>query len=498
MPNKLYKSLASYNQTIPHNAEEITGLIGKPGSSRVVDVPGRNGFVYVRLRNTSNELIQAFNENVSPVYNLPVRVHWVRGRYEIIGRDVGRYADWGSQSSFLPKHGGQHSLSFENGQGGDVTWVYSRQFSPLATTPSGTSGAGLVYAYPHVYRNPVDASWNFIGNQSSPNLLPAKPTNNQARMLLLYWNLDTSQIEISTGSLLAANLTGTVDVLPYIPTLTNIRHVPMSAIRLVSGTVLIGWDNIYDMRQFSTTTPPSFAGGFAVTDEGVPVGTGTSLDFVGANVTASISGSVIKVYVTGSAGGGGGWEGQEYQQNGSSSGSGTVANFSGDRVSVSISGTVANIMITGAFPWAQYHGSNTTDIIENNSADLLLDLSRIDPDGLVILTGSVHLAFKEPGWYEVMTDIGVYPAGSNFFNGYISFKHYSSVHTGTSTFVGREMQYPTQETSAQNWHEQTLHETFYAQGDQRIRVNVSNATTGTITAWVDNMTIKKLGGRSTP
>jgi hypothetical protein len=42
--------------------------------------------------------------------------------------------------------------------------------------------------------------------------------------------------------------------------------------------------------------------GVMVWDEGVPLGTGTVLNFVGDNVSASISGSVVQVYVTGSSG----------------------------------------------------------------------------------------------------------------------------------------------------------------------------------------------------
>jgi predicted enzyme related to lactoylglutathione lyase len=47
------------------------------------------------------------------------------------------------------------------------------------------------------------------------------------------------------------------------------------------------------------------ANGIMVWDEGVPVGTGFVLNFIGANVEASLSGSVIRVFVTGSSGGGG-------------------------------------------------------------------------------------------------------------------------------------------------------------------------------------------------
>lgn len=304
MTDRFYKKFKEYDSEKPKKATEISGLLGVPiGGAEQVEVPNRSGFVYVRLRNNTSELIQAFNEKVSPVYGLPVLVVYKGNRYEVIGRDNARYSDWGSFSSFLPRHGSQHSLNFEDGQGGDVTWIYSRQFMPLATIPSGTSGAGTVFIQPHTYLNPSNGTWSLIGDESSPNFLPAKPTDTNARMMLLLWDLDLSDPVIVTGSTFLATLTGTVDVLPYIPVHTNTRRVPLAAIRLVSGTESIVWDNIYDMRQFATTTPQAFGGGFAGQDEGAFLGTGTTLNFVGAGVTASLSGSVIQVNVPGGSAG---------------------------------------------------------------------------------------------------------------------------------------------------------------------------------------------------
>lgn len=304
---RLFRDLRRYDKTKTKKEMEFSGLLGIGiGGRRRVEVPNRNGFVYVRLRNNTNELIQAFNEKVSPVFGLPVIVKWEVNRYVVLGRDSNRYAsNWGSYSAFLPRHGPQHSLNFESGQGGDVTWVYSRQFMPMASIPSGTDGGSVVYVPPHVYRNPIDASWNYVGDQFSPDLTAGRPTGSFARMFLLYWDLNDTSLHVLTGSYFDPIYTGTNAILPYVPSIYGNNQIPLSAIRVVSGTVSIGWDNIYDVRQFSTTTPPSFAGGFGVWDEGIPIGTGTILNFVGPNVDASISGSVVRVFVTGSTGGGG-------------------------------------------------------------------------------------------------------------------------------------------------------------------------------------------------
>lgn len=339
--SNLFKQLRKYDKTKPQVEKEIGGILGLPVSKKTVEVPGRNGFVYVRLRNNSNEIIQARNSEVSPVYDLPVLLTRSGGGYRIKGRDTERYLDWGSSSSFLPRHGATHSLTNELGSGADVVFVHSRQFMPFAIIPSGTNGAGSVFVEPHVYRNPVDASWNYVGNQNSVNLLPAKPLDTNARTLLLYWDLDVAGVRIATGSVFSAFLTGTVDVLASLPLVTSNRQVPLAAIRLVSGTNEIVWDNIYDLRQFATTTPPSFAGGFAGQDEGIPFGTGTTLNFVGSGVDASMSGSVIRVHISGSVGMAGQYEGV-------SIGNGTILNFVGPNVDASRSGTVIRVFVTGS------------------------------------------------------------------------------------------------------------------------------------------------------
>src|SRR4030043_136982 len=75
----------------------IPGILGfLINGVRTVEVPNRNGYVYVRLRDNLSEVCQAFNDNVSPVYGLPVlmvRDSTNRTRYKILGRDLGRYQD---------------------------------------------------------------------------------------------------------------------------------------------------------------------------------------------------------------------------------------------------------------------------------------------------------------------------------------------------------------------------------------------------------------------
>ena len=69
---KAVSKIESLKQTKFH---EIPGLLGVLRlGQRQVDVDGRPGFVWVRLRGIESELIQAYNDLVAPVYDLPVLV----------------------------------------------------------------------------------------------------------------------------------------------------------------------------------------------------------------------------------------------------------------------------------------------------------------------------------------------------------------------------------------------------------------------------------------
>ena len=220
-----------------------------------VEVPGRNGFVWVRLRNQLNEVIQAFNESVSLVYSLPVMVEWDKlspTHYKIVGRDTGRYSNWGSSSSYQPVHGAQHSFDPLSGiGGGDVVWIYDQQIIPFLITPSGSAGAMSVSWQPDVYyMSGTSHYWGGTGIAISNDLKP--PTADKARMLLLYCEVNTGNLLIATGTLTEfdASITGTAEVCPYIPPLVSDDDLPLAGLRLVTGTSVILWTNLYDVRQF--------------------------------------------------------------------------------------------------------------------------------------------------------------------------------------------------------------------------------------------------------
>jgi hypothetical protein len=257
---RLRRAINDFSNTKEDTANVLSGILGL--TSDKVQVPNREGFVYVRLRDNLSEVLEAYNDAVSPVYNLPVLIKWDKTRYIIIGRDLERYVNWGTTSAYLPSHGNSHSFG-ESG-GGDVVWVFSRQVMPWLISPSGSSAAGsaLVNGYPYYF----DDQWKYLGTSGTPVLTGNLPTGgNSARMSLVYLNPDTNILGVANNTEeFSALLTGTADVIPHIPQLPASWYIPLAGVRLVTGTTTIGWNNLYDVRPFFSSVPTGTSGGASV------------------------------------------------------------------------------------------------------------------------------------------------------------------------------------------------------------------------------------------
>ena len=259
----LKKALSTYDQSLEKSKQTYSGKLGLTiGGARTVEHPTRNGFVYVRIGDNISEAILAFNDKVSPVYDLPVLIQRSGNRWVLVGRDSERYSDWGTSAPFLPKHGDQHSFNREGGGGGDTVSVFPDQFMPLLVYPSGTVGAGNMLVAPYILQK--SSNFIYVGNTGTPSVLIYKPTNSQAIMGLVYLDKDTGNpgILIASGTPFAGTITGTNAIVPYLPYPSSTQE-PLYAFRLVSGTVSITWDNLYNVRQFvggSTSTGSSGIG----------------------------------------------------------------------------------------------------------------------------------------------------------------------------------------------------------------------------------------------
>lgn len=360
MRNKtLRPSLRKFDKKKENKSLILSGLLGiSLGGTRLVDVPGRDGFVYVRLRDNTSELIQAYNSEVSPIYELPVLLARQNNVYKIIGRDLDRYGDWGD-SPYLPKHGYQHSFAPHLNAGADPTFIFPQNIIPALAYPSGTLGSQGVCIYPYTLRD-VNGNWKYVGNTGTQNITMYAPSlATGAIMAIVYIDASTGNpgLLINSGTVFHESVTGTQDIVRYLPPVTNPNYIPDAAIRLVTGTTQIGWGNIYDVRQlYHHTTTGSGGGsgggggGFGVWDEGIPIGTGFILNVVGVNADISLSGSVARLFITGSTGGSSPpvTGSLVFQDEGQTLGSALILNAVGGNVDLSISGSTARLFVTGS------------------------------------------------------------------------------------------------------------------------------------------------------
>lgn len=280
--------------------ELIPGLLGVPlGGEKRVQVPGRANYVYVRLRGDLSELIQAYNDQVSPAYNLPILVtrdDIDKSKYRVYGKDLGRYNDWGT-SAYLPLHGWSHSFPPDNSGAGDVVWVYNRQMMPLLVSPSGTAGSSEVVVWEHVYYK--NASPYYAGRTGTNSLLPYKPTDDTARMVLVYIDGNQNPQLEASATYFDVSITGTQQIVSFMPDLPGTGDVPLAGIRLVSGTSSIQWDNIYDFRPFIVGDGfiPTGSFGHTIADEGNLLTDRSVLNFKGVGVWAQDNPATLRTDV---------------------------------------------------------------------------------------------------------------------------------------------------------------------------------------------------------
>lgn len=296
----LDKALRAYDGSITKNTPELPGELGITlGGSRVVEVPNRGEFVYVRLRSNQSEVIQAFNDKVFPAYNLPVLVKWKNNRYEVTGRDTQRYPKWEADNPHLARHGDTHILNKEGGKiGSDPVWVYPYQMMPALVAPFPVNNARNVYINPYPLNDNGD--WKYFGNTGTENLLPYKPISGSVLILV---TIDSTSgnpaLFATTGTYIPSPITGTVQLIEYLPTINQNRYIPLSYVQIHSGTSNIGWEEIYDIRQWISvrSTGTGGSGGVTIKKDGNTLGSTSTLDFVGANVIPNSNGIVGTVKV---------------------------------------------------------------------------------------------------------------------------------------------------------------------------------------------------------
>ena len=284
----LKKSISKLDIVKLNRPQEIPAVLGvKIGGETRVEVPGREGYHYARFRDDLSELVQVFNDKTSPVYGLPVLVtrdEVDKSRWRVIGRDLGRYDNWSTSSPYLPKHGPQHSFD-PSTPGADPVWVWGRQWMPLAATPSGSAGGPnvIIQGPTNYYQN---KDWKCAGGTGTADITGLKPDDDTARMVLVYLDQYGNPQLLGGGTYFAANLTGTCQVTQYIPDLPDTAALPIAGVRLVSGSSIITWNQIYDLRPHLVGDGFIATGtsGHIIQDDGVDQDHRDRLNFIGFNV----------------------------------------------------------------------------------------------------------------------------------------------------------------------------------------------------------------------
>jgi hypothetical protein len=316
---------------------------------KTLRVNSRQDFVYVRLRNATSEVVQAFNEKVGLHWDLPVLVYRDPEQpdiWKIYGRDIGQYETWGSQS-YLPPHGDSHSFAGTEKSGSDVVWVAKRQYLPMLVHPLPT-GTMSVYIEPDFYA--WDGLYHWWPGSGTADLSPHRATGaSNGRFVTIYIDGATQSLGYLDGPEINPFFMQ-VDPGQYISIPAGDAGIPIAAVWLATGTPKVGWGEIYDLRQPASRVFSSagVTGSVTVYDETALLGSVKNFDFIGAGVTVVRSGTFAFVNVPGGGGGGGGGIGIFGLDEGVPLGTGTWMNFVGAGVTATISGTTININIPGA------------------------------------------------------------------------------------------------------------------------------------------------------
>lgn len=250
--SKLKRELEKFDRTLKKEYVEIPGEMGSYiKGKKTVEVPDRVGYVYVKLRTNLSEIIQAFNDRVSPSYGLAVIVRREGNKYIVDRRDVGRYENWEDKNKYVPRHGDTHSFDLDGSNiGADPVWVYPYQFMPSLVSPFGVKGAENVFIYPYSYLH--GGVWHYSGNTGTTSLLNYRPTSGSSVVLI---TLDTvsgnPHLFASTGTYIPSSVTGTASFIPYLPSYADTQYLPLSFATLTSGTFGVNWNNLHDVRQLA-------------------------------------------------------------------------------------------------------------------------------------------------------------------------------------------------------------------------------------------------------
>jgi len=234
--------------------EFTRGLLGD--GQGVVDVPGRDGFSYVRPDRASTKVFEMFNKLAQGADGMPILIGelpWQPGLQQVLGIDWETYLQvgWDSRFAGLAQHGAEHE--WRDGQvGEDAFTVYRRQMFDLRTERHPTGSMSIIV-------NPYDMTIDEerVSWPGSPvlDLSPARPSaTGTQRYALVYWDYDNGspygELGVATGTLAPVSPAS----LPPKPVEPS-SSIPSAFVRLQGGQQKISELDIVDARPLWVPNP---------------------------------------------------------------------------------------------------------------------------------------------------------------------------------------------------------------------------------------------------
>lgn len=249
---KLQKTVDKFSKSKEPAEVLIFGELGAViGGQKRVAVPSRDGYVYVRVRSVDSEIIQAYNDKVSSTYGLPIMLKRSMGRYIVVGRDSTRYTDWNTTNNFVAPHGVRHGFDKDNGRvGNDLAWIYSYNIMPGQVTPFASNTQNVfIQPFP---RETSDGNWNYAGGTGTVSLINYNPQASGSMLVVVSMDMNTGNpyLTVMSGTYVPITASGISQILPYLNPIPTNGLSPRAVVRLETGTSIVGWGNIYDIRQF--------------------------------------------------------------------------------------------------------------------------------------------------------------------------------------------------------------------------------------------------------
>lgn len=268
---------------------------------KTIVVADKPDYIWCRVRGQTSQMTQAFNAHSGGVahhWDLPILIYRDPAYpdiWKVYGRDIRRYKNWEGISYIVP-HGLSHSLAGSGKVGDDPVWIDRRQILPLQPHPAPSGTMGIEIASDFYY---FGGLYHWFAGTGTADLSGYKPTGALNGMFVTVYIDGDKEIAYLAGDEFGLVIPP-ADPGPFIPIPRPDQGVPVCAVLLSTGTAMISWGDMYDLR-FIQEPAPSSGSSIYIYDEGLIQGVVDSMNFEGDTVQAIVSGSFAHIVHTGGA-----------------------------------------------------------------------------------------------------------------------------------------------------------------------------------------------------